>query len=89
MDPASKNDQELRQVLTILFLFTSHILLANTIVVGKDQVVTSLRKGVELASDGDTILLKKGIYKEGNIVITKSIRLIGVDQPVLDGEKKI
>lgn len=41
-----------------------------------------------MAKDGDTILLQKGIYKEGNIIINKSIRLIGVDQPVLDGENK-
>ncbi|MFL5808538.1 MAG: nitrous oxide reductase family maturation protein NosD [Flavisolibacter sp.] len=78
----------MKQIITILFLFTSHILIANTIVVGKDQVVTSLRKGVAMALDGDTILLKKGIYKEGNMVITRSIRLIGVDLPVLDGENK-
>jgi len=56
--------------------------------VGKDQVVTSLRKAVEMAADDDTILLKKGIYSEGNIVINKSIRLIGVDQPILDGQDK-
>jgi nitrous oxidase accessory protein len=29
-----------------------------------------------------------GTYKEGNVVITKSIRLIGVNRPVLDGENK-
>ena len=61
---------------------------AKTIIVGKDQVITSLRDAVSLAQNDDTILLRKGIYKEGNIIINKSIRLIGVDEPVLDGENK-
>ena len=78
----------MKQTLTIIFLLVANILFANTIVVGKDQVVSSLRKAVELAKNGDTILLHKGIYKEGNIIITKSIKLIGIDEPVLDGENK-
>ena len=78
----------MKTALIILFLFSSHLLFASTIIVGKTQMVSSLRKGIELASPGDTVLLQKGIYKEGNIIINKSIRLIGVDQPVLDGENK-
>lgn len=78
----------MKQSLTIIFLLVVNFLFANTIVVGKDQVVSSLRKAVELAKNGDTILLHKGIYKEGNIIITKSIKLIGIDEPVLDGENK-
>ena len=77
------------RLLTIfLFLISPCLAFAATIVVGKDQVITSLRKAVELAQDRDTILLHPGIYKEGNIVIAKSIRLIGVNGPVLDGEGK-
>jgi nitrous oxidase accessory protein len=78
----------MKQKLTILFILISNFVFANTIVVGKDQLITSLKKGIELAQDGDTVLLHKGIYKEGNIIISKPIRLIGVDQPVLDGESK-
>lgn len=59
-----------------------------TIVVGKNQVVTTLRDGIKKANNGDTILLQKGIYKEGNIIISKPLCLIGVDGPVLDGENK-
>ena len=61
---------------------------AKTITVGKNEVVTSLKRAVELAANGDTILLHKGWYREGNIVIKKSIRLIGINNPVLDGEDK-
>jgi len=59
---------------------------ANTIVVGKDKAISTLRLGIHTAKDGDTILLNKGVYKEGNIIIRKAIHLIGVDQPILDGE---
>lgn len=78
----------MKTLLTILFLFSVHIALANTIVVGKDQVVTSLRKAIDLAQPRDTIILKSGTYREGNILITKSISLIGLEKPVLDGENK-
>jgi len=40
------------------------------------------------ASEGDTILVKKGIYKEANIKINKSITLIGENMPLIDGEEK-
>src|SRR6476660_5983523 len=63
-------------------------LFANTIVVGKNKVVSTLHEGVAQARNGDTILLQKGTYKEGDIIITKAIHLIGVDDPVLDGENK-
>jgi nitrous oxidase accessory protein len=78
----------LKRLIIILFLSCSSLLFANTIIVGKDQLVTSLSKAVALANNDDTILLKKGIYKEGNIVINKPLRIIGIDQPILDGENK-
>ena len=62
--------------------------LANRIIVGKDKSISTLREGIKTAKDGDTILLNKGIYKEGNIIINKAIYLIGIDGPVLDGENK-
>lgn len=78
----------MKQFLTILFFFCFSALSAKTIIVGKDQIVTSLRKAVELAGNSDTILLHKGLYKEGNIIINKPLFLIGVNEPILDGENK-
>ena len=62
--------------------------LANRIIVGKDKAITTLREAIKAAKEGDTILLNKGVYKEGNIIINKAIYLIGIDDPVLDGEHK-
>jgi nitrous oxidase accessory protein len=78
----------MKRILTILFLLSFYALSAKTIVVGKDQIITSLRKAVALASNRDTILLHKGLYKEGNIIISKPLFLIGVEGPVLDGDNK-
>ena len=66
----------------------STVMSARTIMVGKDQPVTSIQKAIALAKDKDTILVKAGIYKEGNIVINKNIVLIGYGFPVVDGENK-
>ena len=78
----------MKSFLTILLLFTINKTFARKIVVGKDKAITSLRQGIIAAKDGDTVLLHKGIYKEGNIIIDKTIFLIGIDEPVLDGEYK-
>ncbi|MGZ8541957.1 MAG: nitrous oxide reductase family maturation protein NosD [Chitinophagaceae bacterium] len=78
----------MRYLSPILFLFIFHRGVANTIVVGKNETITSLRQGVKAARNGDTILLNRGVYKEGNIIIDKAIHLVGIDGPVLDGENK-
>ncbi len=78
----------MRNLLTIFLLCTIANSFANTIIVGKDKAISTLRQGIMAAKDGDTILLNKGVYKEGNIIIDKAIHLIGIDEPVLDGENK-
>jgi nitrous oxidase accessory protein len=77
-----------KSILTILFLFCASYTIANKIIVGKNQTIRSLREGIKTAKDGDTVFLNKGIYKEGNIIVDKSIYLIGVDEPFLDGDNK-
>jgi nitrous oxidase accessory protein len=72
-------------ILSTLILFCSS---ARKIIVGSKQAVTGVKQAVLLAKDGDTIVINAGIYKEGNITITKSITLIGNNHPVLDGENK-
>src|SRR6478609_2466525 len=78
----------MKLLITILTFLVTSSLWARTIPVGKDQVITSLRKGIEAAKNGDTVLLLKGTYREGNIIINKNIHLIGVGEPLLDGENK-
>ena len=68
-----------------LFFFN---LQSQTIEVGKNKVIKSIKKAVDLANPGDTILVYKGVYREGNIEINKRIVLQGKDFPILDGQRK-
>jgi len=68
--------------------FTFQVLIANTIHVGKQYSVKSIQQAVVQSNDGDTIMVHKGLYREGNIVINKKIVFIGKDFPVLDAQKK-
>ena len=77
-----------RLIIILPTILLSTVLSAHTIVVGKDQPITSIRKAIELAKERDTILVQQGIYKEGNIIVNKNIILLGQNYPVLDGEKK-
>ena len=78
----------MKRNLIFLFLLVCAWAEARTLEVGPEQLFTSLRKAVDMAQPGDTILLHKGRYREGNIIINKSIRLIGLNSPVLEGENK-
>ena len=73
----------------ILFqLFVIQVLFAKTIQVGANFPVKNIKQAIALAKEGDTIIVNKGIYKEGNIVIDKKIVFLGKNLPVLDGENK-
>jgi nitrous oxidase accessory protein len=78
----------IRLLIILPTIFFTTVLTARTIIVGKNQNLTTLRKAVEAAKDNDTILVQQGIYKEGNIVINKNITLLGQNFPILDGENK-
>src|SRR5262245_61605706 len=78
----------MRLILSISFLLWVLIGNCKTIIVGKDQSLTSLKKAIELAKDKDSIILLTGVFKEGNIILTKSISIIGRNNPILDGENK-
>jgi len=75
-------------LLIILFFTILTEVHSRTIVVGPGQAIASLKKAIQLAKDNDSIFLKSGIYKEGNIVLIKSLSIIGEDNAILDGENK-
>lgn len=61
---------------------------AETIPVCASCDIKTIKEGVAIAADFDTLLIKKGTYKEFNIQITKPLALIGEDYPIIDGEDK-
>ncbi len=77
-----------RIICLIAIIFSANTLSAKTILVGQNRTVKTIQAGINLAGHGDTVLVDKGLYKEGNIILEKSILLKGIDYPVLDGENK-
>ncbi|HMK03834.1 MAG TPA: nitrous oxide reductase family maturation protein NosD [Ferruginibacter sp.] len=61
---------------------------AKIIRVGAGHANITISIALLKAHDGDTILVEPGIYHEKNLIIDKSITLIGIGRPVLDGENK-
>lgn len=53
-------------------------------VVSPDGPLTSIAEAVERAAEGDTIAVYGGYY-DGPLVVSKSLRLVGYDWPVIDG----
>ena len=72
----------------LVFLLFPLMCFSSTIKVCKTCKETSLSSAISVAQKGDTILIYKGTYKEHNLIITKPITIIGVDNPVIDGESK-
>lgn len=79
----------MRAVLHIFILcFIPFFANAKTLHVGKSYAHTTIKQALLVAADGDTLYVHEGTYREGNIEINKAIKLIGVNYPVIDGEKK-
>jgi nitrous oxidase accessory protein len=58
--------------------------IAKTLTVSQSGALNSISKAVELSNDGDTIQVETGLYRE-HIVLDRSIELIGISKPIVDG----
>ncbi|MCB0747011.1 MAG: nitrous oxide reductase family maturation protein NosD [Ignavibacteriae bacterium] len=74
-------------LLFILFI-TFNNNFCKTFNVGKDKKYSSIKTAISSASSGDTLLIQTGIYTEGNIIIDKPLTIIGLNQPIIDGQNK-
>ncbi len=79
----------MKRLFLILFLFFVCSANAKTWRVGSLQQNHTIKEAINKASAGDTILIYPGLYKEGQIILTKKLFLKGINFPVLDGEKKV
>ena len=76
-----------------LFSFIIAILMASstiaqTIEVCKTCPISSIKDAIIQAKGFDTIIVKKGTYKEHDILVNKPLTIIGEKYPVIDGELK-
>lgn len=74
--------------LLLILLFTGISLYAKNIEVCHSCPVKTIKEAIANASAYDTLLIKKGTYKEFNILVDKPLAIIGKDYPVIDGEDK-
>ncbi len=78
----------IKKIVVLLFLIGYHAVFSQIIEVGANKKVNTIKQAIALAEAGDTILIHKGIYREGTIEVHKKVVLLGKDYPVIDGEKK-
>lgn len=71
-----------------LALFILTALQAKSWKVSESNGIAALKHYIQQAASGDTIFIEGGVYRTGNLVIDKSIHLIGIGLPVFDGEDK-
>ncbi|MCF8274201.1 MAG: nitrous oxide reductase family maturation protein NosD [Flavobacteriaceae bacterium] len=72
-------------LIIISLIITSH---AQNIEVCNACAVSTITAAIAQAKDYDTITIKKGTYKEHDIIIDKPLTIIGENYPVIDGESK-
>jgi nitrous oxidase accessory protein len=73
-------------ILLLIILFSS-LNFSGTIIVSKNGKIKSISDALSLANNGDEIIIEKGTYAEGNIVVNKSVKIRGKDFPVVDGKE--
>lgn len=71
-----------------ILVFTLAYAEARTYKVSKQGKITTLKEAIALSDPGDTIIIEPGIYKEGNVIIEKSLTILGNGLPTMDGEHK-
>ncbi len=75
-------------ILFLIATITCTTTTAKTITVGSKFAIKTIKEAIKLASDNDTIIVDGGLYQEGNIIIDKSVILLGKNNPIIDGQKK-
>lgn len=66
-------------------LFSRQVAYGDTLKVCKFCTYSSVKEAVRKAKPHDTILIEGGTYQESGIEIEKPLKLIGKDNPVIDG----
>ncbi|NPB02968.1 MAG: nitrous oxide reductase family maturation protein NosD [Thermotogae bacterium] len=72
-----------------MFALASFLFATSVSVCDGECDFSSIKTALRHVQEGDTILVKGGVYREGRIIIrTSKISLIGIDKPVIDGQYK-
>lgn len=75
-------------IIILSSLFFPYLVVGKTIIVSQSGLIPSLSKALELAENGDTIIVKKGYYPSFNTLVKKEVTILGEGYPVLDARHK-
>ena len=78
----------MRYFFFVLFCIFYSNAFADNIYAGAKRSHKNIRSAIKAATNGDTVFVDAGNYKEQNLLVDKSIVLKGIGYPVLDGERK-
>jgi len=77
----------MKSKILLFFFFCTLIVSAKQIEVCSSCSIKTIKEAINIAEDGDEIYIKKGVYKENNIIINKTVSLIGEKGAIIDGEQ--
>ncbi len=84
--------RRLRKAPTLFLLFFlwhfSYTIHAQTVEVCSTCTSKTIKEGIKNATAFDTLLIKKGTYKEMDILVDKPLTIIGENYPIVDGENR-
>lgn len=69
----------------MVFVFSLHVQAKKWQVTPSQKLATI----IATASPYDTLLIQKGLYRVGNIIIDKPLTILGQHYPILDGQNKV
>jgi len=78
----------MRKFISLFFIIIVTALQAKQIEVCKTCDISTIKQAIEIAEDGDTVFIKKGIYQENDIEVNKSLTIFGEEGTVIDGNNK-
>lgn len=77
----------MKQLILILFFILTVPLLAVKHIVCEDCQMNNLSVAINNSDSGDTIIVRKGIYTESQIIINKPLTIIGENYPRINANK--
>jgi len=78
----------MNKISLLFFLFSISFLQAKQIEVCASCEISTIKKAIETAEDGDEIFIRKGVYQENDIEVNKAITIYGEEGTIIDGTNK-
>lgn len=75
-------------LLIIGFFLSSGDNFSRSLHVGSNKNYKTIQSALIAAKDGDTIFVYHGLYSEKTLLVNRSVKIIGLEKPVLSGENK-